>query len=93
MSMLILDGPGAVVKTQPPSQSLTQLELMKRLKIEELRNILDAAETNIDMKIWMEKFRNSSEIVRNDPETIKGFEDLERLGMIAEGRAKEILSA
>lgn len=91
--MLILDGPGAVVKTQPPSQSLTQLELMKRLKIEELRNILDAAETNIDMKIWMEKFRNSSEIVRNDPETIKGFEDLERLGMIAEGRAKEILSA
>jgi hypothetical protein len=84
-----------VQETPPeaPSGLLTQLEYMERFTLAELRAIYTLAKTNIDVEIWLEKFKAVKDGVNKfDLRVRVGLEALESAGLIAPGRTAEILA-
>jgi hypothetical protein len=81
---------GGVLAIAP--KPLTHVELMDRFTDAELAAIYVAAKQNVAVEIWLDKFRLSSEIDPKDPRTVSGMELLETAGLIAQGRAAEILA-
>lgn len=80
--------------TQPviePKTTLTKLEYMNRFTDAELAAIYTAAKTVIAVEVWLEKFKLSTDIELTDPRTVSGVQALEDAGLLAEGRADEIL--
>lgn len=71
---------------------ISKLDYMNRFTDAELVAIYTAAKTNINVEIWLEKFKLSEEINLDDPRTIAGVQSLETLGLISTGRATEILA-
>lgn len=76
----------------PPSRVLTKLQFMDRFTDEEMEAIYTAAEESVQVEIWLERFKLASEVDLDDPRTISGVQALESAGLIAEGRAAEILN-
>lgn len=75
-----------------PSRKLTKLEYMNRFTDAELAVIYAAAKTVVQVEIWLEKFRLATDVDLEDPRTVAGVEAMEGAGLLAEGRAAEILA-
>lgn len=71
---------------------ISKLDYMNRFTDAELVAVYTAAKTNINVEIWLEKFKLSAEVNLDDPRTIAGIQSLETLGLISAGRAAEILA-
>lgn len=69
----------------------THLEFMRRLTDEELAMIYGAARQSPALEVWLEKFKMAREISLDDPEIVQGVTVLEQMGLLAEGRAAEVL--
>lgn len=69
----------------------SRLAFMERFADQELVSIYDAAKTSTAVFVWLEKLRSIDSIDPHDPRTIAGAKLLESAGVIAEGRADEIL--
>lgn len=83
------------VSTEPPgaprSRILTRLAFMRRFTDTELATIYAAEEQSVQIKVWLDKFRMAEEISLDDPEIIAGVNALEQMGILAVGRAAEVL--
>lgn len=71
---------------------ISKLAFMERFTDEELAAIYAAAKTDVRVEVWMDKLKLAGEVDLNDPRTQAGVRALEALGLIAEGRAAEILA-
>ncbi len=78
------------IQLQP--QTLTKLQYMERFTDQELAAIYTAAKTNIQVEIWLEKFKATTEINTADLRISVGLQALETAGLLAAGRAQEIIS-
>jgi hypothetical protein len=78
----------------PPIQPtpLTHKQFMDRFTDTELAAIMTAAKSSIELELWFKRFEMAQDILLNDPQTISGVNALETAGLIAEGRATEILN-
>lgn len=74
-----------------PKRVITKLEYMNKFTDTELATIYTLAKTNVGIEIWLEKFKLASDINLDDVRTIGGVTALEQAGIIAPGRAQEIL--
>lgn len=74
-----------------PVRTLTKLAYMQRFTDAELAGIYTTAKTVVQVEIWLEKFKLASEINLDDPYTIGGLQAMEAAGLLAAGRAAEIL--
>lgn len=77
---------------EPTPRVLTKLAYMNRFQDAELAAIYSAAKVVVQIEVWLEKFRASEYIDLSDPVTIGGLQALEAAGLLAEGRANEILA-
>lgn len=71
---------------------ISKLDYMNRFTDAELVAIYTAAKTNVNVEIWLEKFKLAAEINLDDIRTASGLQALETLGLITTGRAAEILA-
>lgn len=69
----------------------TKMEWMDRFTQAELASIFNAAKVSVDVEVWLERFRQSSYVDPSDPRTVGGVQALEAVGILAAGRAAEIL--
>jgi hypothetical protein len=80
-----------------PRRRLTKLDFINRFTDQEYVTILGATKQSLLVEAWWKKFELSTpnldgtSIDLNDPRTIAGVQGLEAMGIIAEGRAAEIL--
>jgi len=74
-----------------PRQPISKLEFMTRFTDAELAGIFTAAKTDVAMEVWVEKLKAATEVHLDNPTTIAGVKALETAGLIAAGRAAEIL--
>lgn len=81
--------PSAVVET---TALITQLQFMERFTESELVAIYTAAKQNIQIEVWLDKVKLAQEIDLTNQSLINGLHALEASGVIAQGRADEILS-
>lgn len=89
--------PGAVLVTDVPQPVarqviLSKLEFMNRLTDAEMAGIYTAAKSSVAVEIWLEKFKLATEINLDDPAVMAGLQAMEAAGLIAAGRAAEIMS-
>lgn len=90
----------SILRSQPvqeyqpegPGSTLSKLDYMGRFTDVELATIYSAAKTAVQIEVWLEKFKLSSDIDLKDPRTIAGVQALEAVGVLAPGRAVEILT-
>jgi hypothetical protein len=77
----------------PPvaSTPLTHKQFMDKFTDAELAEIMTAAKSSIELELWFKRFEMAQDILLTDPQTIAGVNALETAGLIAEGRATEIL--
>lgn len=73
-----------------PAMRLTRGEFLDRFTELETVNIVAAAETNATLKAWLLRMENGEWVIRN--QAIPGLEALEIAGLLAPGRAAEILA-
>jgi hypothetical protein len=81
---------GSVETTQ--GYLLTKLQYMSRFTDAELAAIYTAAKASVQVEVWLDKFKLAQEIDLTDPQTIAGVQALEAAGLLAAGRAAEILA-
>jgi len=81
-----------VEKNGAARRLISRLDYMNRFTDAELAAIYTAARTDVNVEIWLEKFKLASSINLDDPKTLLGLQALETLGLIATGRAAEILA-
>lgn len=88
------DVPEQPMQVAPPQTKrvLTKLAYMNRFTDAELVGIYSTAKSSVEVEVWLEKFRVSEEINLDDPDTSNGLYALETVGLIAPGRANEILA-
>lgn len=84
--------PDDQVAVPAPIRIITKLTYMNRFTDAELAGIYTAAKSVVQIEIWLEKFKLASEINLDDPYTIAGLQAMEVSGLIATGRAAEILA-
>ena len=73
---------------------LTILEFRDRFTLDEKRALYTAAESVIDIKIWLDDLASvkpDEGVNTSDARTVAGVQALESVGLIAPGRAAEIL--
>lgn len=73
-------------------RTLTRLEYMDRFTDAELAGIYTAAKSVVQVEVWLEKFKLAEFIDLTDQRTIAGVQSLEAAGLLAAGRAAEILA-
>lgn len=89
--------PAPPVVEEAQSVGLTKLEFMNRFTDAELAAIYTVAKTNVAVEIWLAKFNATTpdelgySVYLNDPRTIESIHMLEAAGLLAAGRAAEIL--
>ncbi|MFN4149287.1 MAG: hypothetical protein ACK4E4_07055, partial [Rhodocyclaceae bacterium] len=83
----------AIAATPTPATPLTKLAFMNRFTMEELAAIYAAAKTDVRVEVWMDKLKLAEFIDLADTRTQDGVNNLEAAGLIAEGRAAEILAS
>lgn len=74
-------------------QRLSRLEFLRRFTEAEMEAIVTAAEQSPALKTALLKWQTAEGIVVTDPETVAGVNAMEIAGLLAAGRAGEILSA
>lgn len=72
--------------------SWTQTQWKRRFTQEERVNIREAAKNNSTLADYMDLMNGAEEIRNNDPDVIQALALLEQVGLIAAGRAQEILN-
>ena len=72
--------------------AITKLQFMKRFSAQEYAAIKAAAAVNGELDFFWQKFLMAQDIVISDPELIAGLNALEQAGVLAPGRAAEILA-
>lgn len=83
----------------PVLRRLSKLEYMNRFTDTELGTIYSVAKTVVAIEIWLAKFNataveaDGTSIDLDDPRTVGGLQAMEAAGLIADGRAAEILGA
>lgn len=93
----ITDVDGTSYEAIPPAvvvelkTTLTKLEYMNRFTDTELAGIYTAAKSAIQVEVWLEKFKLATDISLTDQRTVEGLQALEAAGLLAVGRASEIL--
>jgi hypothetical protein len=80
------------IVTIPSVRILTKLAYMNRFTDSELAAIYTAAKSNVQVEVWLDKFKLAEEINLDDPSTIAGLQALESAGLLATGRSAEILA-
>lgn len=75
-----------------PEIPLSKREFMKRLTPEEYATIKAAAAANSQIEYFWQMFMLSEQIVMTHPDTAAGLEMLEAVGLLAPGRAAEIMA-
>lgn len=75
-----------------PVRTLTKLQYMNRFTDSELAGIYTAAKSVVQVEIWLEKFKLASEVNLDDTATVAGLQAMEAAGLLAAGRAAEILA-
>jgi len=76
-----------------PVTILTLLAFRSRFTLAEKQVIYTAAETSVDVRIFLDDLSAASKIDLEDLRTIDGVESLEASGLLAMGRAAEILAS
>jgi hypothetical protein len=76
----------------PSIRTLTKLAYMNRFTDAELAAIYTAAKSNVQIEVWLDKFKLAEEINLDDSSTISGVQALEAAGLLATGRSAEILA-
>lgn len=77
---------------------LTKQEFIDRLTPEEMGGMLSAAKVSVAVEAWLFRFnsvtpeQDGTSIDLNDPRTIAELQQMELAGLLAKGRAAEILS-
>lgn len=77
---------------------LTKQEFIDRFTPVEMATLLSAAKVSVELEAWLFRFNSvtpdadGTSIDTNDPRTIAGVSALELSGIIASGRATEILA-
>jgi len=89
MGIEFIEGDYPVPPTQPTP--LTHKQFMDRFTDTELAAIMTAAKSSIELELWFKRFEMAQDILLTDPQTIAGVNALETAGLIATGRATEIL--
>jgi len=74
------------------SRWMSQIHFLERIKHDELVGIYTLAETDVNVKIWLDKFKMAQEIFFDDPEMQANLPLFELAGVLAPGRAAEILA-
>lgn len=81
------------VDTTPVKKpKLTHRQFLKKLTTAEFKSIRQAAKTDGDVDMFMYLFERAQEVDPNDSDTIAGVQMLELKGLVAAGRAAEILA-
>jgi hypothetical protein len=83
---------GEEVVPPQPILPITKLQYMERFTDEELAAIYTLAKTNVQMEIWLEKFKATTEVNLTDSRTVSGIQSLVTAGILTEERATEILT-
>ena len=71
---------------------LSKKEFLDRLEQEELVQIYTLAKQDINVEVWLDKFRLSLDIDLDDPDLFKALTLFELVGLMKPGRVKEILA-
>lgn len=89
-------GSYAAVEVEPTPEVtpriLTKLAYINRFTDEELVGIYSAAKVSVPVEVWLKKFELAEEINLDDERTIAGLHAMEASGLLAAGRANEILT-
>lgn len=72
---------------------MTRLRFIERFTAAETKGILAAAKVNADLELYLWKMQQAQEVNLLDPSTIVGVQTLEAAGLLASGRAAQILRA
>lgn len=75
----------------PAPRLLTHEQLIQRFTDAEWQTMTEAARGNTAMDAWMRRFALANVISLDDPATVAGVQALEIAGILAPGRAAEIL--
>ena len=75
------------------TKEITKYQYIGLFTNEELVAIYTAAKTVVQLEVWLEKFRVAETIDLKDPKTLEGLQALEASGLLAPGRAMEIINA
>ena len=70
---------------------LSKLEFVNRFTPQEFKGILAASKVDADVELWMMKFNLAEYINPDSNEIWEGMQGLELMGLIAQGRAGEIV--
>lgn len=76
----------------PPTPSIAKLDFMRRFTNAELAGILVTAQSVPLIAVYIKKLDAAISISLEDPDTIAGVQALESGGLLAAGRAVEILT-
>ena len=74
------------------SRILTQEAFVTRLTDQEMMTIYSIAKTNVMIEVWLDRFKMAQEINLDYPFMQEGIRGLEQAGILAPGRAEELLS-
>lgn len=78
---------------QGTRRSISKLSFFGRFSDAELSLIYTLAKQEVEVEIWLERFKiTDGDIYLDDPRTILGVQKLEAAGILAEGRAAEVLT-
>lgn len=88
------DGTSATPPTATPESRLrlTRGEFRDQFTVTEKQAIYTAAETSVDIRIFLDDLMSVNHVDLDFPKTIDSMTQLESLGLIGEGRAAEILA-
>jgi hypothetical protein len=71
---------------------LTPLEFLNKFTDLEIKSIISLSKTDVDVELWWLKYNKAQSIDLTNVQTIIGVNALETAGIIAAGRAAEILT-
>lgn len=84
-------------RTEPDAYStackMTRLRFIERFTPTETKGILAASKVNADLELYLWKMQQALDVDLLDPSTIIGVQTLEAAGLLATGRAAQILRA
>lgn len=75
----------------PVARILTRLEFLDRFTDTELAGILAAGAQSTAIQVWIKKLELAGEVDLDSPRTVAGVQALEAAGLVAAGRAAQIL--
>lgn len=85
---------GAVIEEADDASPriLTVLQFRGRLTEAEELAITSAGQANAAIRVWLDRLAGALEVNLDDPRTVAGLQSLEAAGLLAPGRASEILA-